>query len=112
MGGQKRSNLSLNLNYDVLEFLQRNKKVKISAVARSTLYLLWGGGGDTRVYKIGSTTVAYIVQLLYTVVNMTKLVYTVVYIAQLVCKIVHVNACSLCKCIKCVWCARKAHRFM
>ena len=33
VGGQKLSNLSLNLKYDVLEFLQRNKKVKISAVA-------------------------------------------------------------------------------
>ena len=30
VGGQ---NLSLNLKYDVLEFLGRNKKVKISAVA-------------------------------------------------------------------------------
>ena len=32
-GGQNFSNLSLNLKYDVLEFLQRNKKVEISAVA-------------------------------------------------------------------------------
>ena len=52
-GSQKRSNLSLNLKYDALEILQRNMKVKISVVARSTFYIVIFGptlGG----IKVGS----------------------------------------------------------